>query len=172
MDVEDAIRTRRTHKAYGSEPVDRETLERALELAPLGAQPPPDEPVALPRARARRRSRALKDAAGPEAAGKLDRAPTLVAVSVAQSGDDPVGDEEDLLRRRRAPPTSCCSARTRAGSPATGARPRSCARRPGAPRWASPTASTRSACCTSARARQDQPVPERAPVADVVSWLD
>ena len=33
MDVEDAIRTRRTHKAYGSEPVDRETLERLFDLA-------------------------------------------------------------------------------------------------------------------------------------------
>ncbi len=39
---------------------------------------------------------ALKEAAGPENAGKLDRAPTLVAVSVVQSGD-PVQDEEDLL---------------------------------------------------------------------------
>ena len=37
----------------------------------------------------------LKQAAGPEAAAKLDRAPTLVVVSVAQCGD-PVQDEEDL----------------------------------------------------------------------------
>ena len=38
----------------------------------------------------------LKAAAGPEAAPKLDRAPTLVVVSSKVSGD-PVCDEEDLL---------------------------------------------------------------------------
>ena len=32
MDVEEAIRTRRTHKAYGSEPVDRTVLTELLEL--------------------------------------------------------------------------------------------------------------------------------------------
>jgi len=37
----------------------------------------------------------LKEAAGPEAAAKLDRAPTLVVVSSAETGD-PVQDEEDL----------------------------------------------------------------------------
>ena len=33
VDVDDAIRTRRTHKAYGSEPVPRETLDELFELA-------------------------------------------------------------------------------------------------------------------------------------------
>ena len=51
-----AIRTRRTHKVYGAEPVDRATLDELLELATLGAEPPPHEPVALPRARPARRS--------------------------------------------------------------------------------------------------------------------
>jgi nitroreductase len=37
----------------------------------------------------------IKEAAGPEAAGKLDRAPTLVAASVVQNGD-PIQDEEDV----------------------------------------------------------------------------
>ena len=37
----------------------------------------------------------LKEAAGPEGAAKLDRAPTLIVVSCALSGD-PVQDEEDL----------------------------------------------------------------------------
>ena len=50
--------------------------------------------MALPRASARSRSRALKEAAGEEAAAKLDRAPTLVVVSAAETGD-PVQDEED-----------------------------------------------------------------------------
>ena len=33
MDVDDAIRTRRTHKQYGSEPVDERTLRELIELA-------------------------------------------------------------------------------------------------------------------------------------------
>ena len=33
MDVEEAIRTRRTHKVYGREPVPRETLDELFELA-------------------------------------------------------------------------------------------------------------------------------------------
>ena len=33
MELEDAIRGRRTHKAYRAEPVDRATLEELLELA-------------------------------------------------------------------------------------------------------------------------------------------
>jgi nitroreductase len=33
VELEDAIRTRRTHKAYGAEPVPRELLEELLELA-------------------------------------------------------------------------------------------------------------------------------------------
>ena len=33
MELETAIRTRRTHKAYGPDPVDRATLEALFELA-------------------------------------------------------------------------------------------------------------------------------------------
>ena len=96
MDLEDAIRGRRTHKAYGAEPVDRATLEELFELARWAPNHHLTNPwrfrVLGPRALQR-----LKDAAGPEAAGKLDRAPTLIAVSVAQPGEDPIRDEEDLL---------------------------------------------------------------------------
>jgi nitroreductase len=95
MDVEDAIRTRRTHKAYSPEPLDRETLDELFELASWAPNHNLTNPwrfrVIGPDALAR-----LKEAAGPEAAPKLDRAPTLVVVSSAQSGD-PVQDEEDLL---------------------------------------------------------------------------
>ena len=94
MELEQAIRTRRTHKAYGSEPVDRALLDELLDLARWAPNHHLTNPwrfrVLGPLALER-----LKEAAGPEAAGKLDRAPTLVAVSVVQTGD-PVGDEEDL----------------------------------------------------------------------------
>jgi nitroreductase len=95
MDVEQAIRTRRTHKAYAAEPVDRQTLEELFDLARWAPNHNLTNPwrfrVLGPEALAR-----LKAAAGPEAASKLDRAPTLVAVSVVQCGTDPVQDEEDL----------------------------------------------------------------------------
>jgi nitroreductase len=94
VQVEDAIRSRRTHKAYAPEPVDRATLEELLELARWAPNHNLTNPwrfrVVGPQALDR-----LKQAAGPEAAAKLDRAPTLIAVSVVQSGD-PVQDEEDL----------------------------------------------------------------------------
>jgi nitroreductase len=94
LEVAEAIRTRRTHKAYGPEPVPRETLEELFELARWAPNHNLTNPwrfrVVGPRALA-----ALKEAAGPEAASKLDRAPTLVVTSVAQTGD-PVQDEEDL----------------------------------------------------------------------------
>ncbi len=93
MDVDDAIRTRRTHKAYGSEPVPRETLEELFELARWAPNHNLTNPwrfrVLGPESLAR-----LTEAADEEAAAKLDRAPTLVVASVAQSGD-PVQDEED-----------------------------------------------------------------------------
>jgi nitroreductase len=94
MDVETAIRTRRTHKAYSPEPVDRETLDELLDLARWAPNHNLTNPwrfrVLGPRALER-----LKRAAGPEAAAKLDRAPTLVVCSCLLSGDE-VQDEEDL----------------------------------------------------------------------------
>jgi nitroreductase len=94
MDVEEAIRTRRTHKAYRPEPVERGTLEEILDLARWAPNHNLTNPwrfrVIGPEALER-----LKEAAGPDSASKLDRAPTLVAVSSALTGD-PVQDEEDL----------------------------------------------------------------------------
>jgi nitroreductase len=94
MDVEEAIRGRRTHKAYRPEPVDREVLEEILDLARWAPNHNLTNPwrfrVVGPGALER-----LKEAAGPEAASKLDRAPTLVVCSCALTGDS-VQDEEDL----------------------------------------------------------------------------
>ena len=94
MEVEEAIRTRRTHKVYGPEPVPRETLEELFELARWAPNHHLTNPwrfrVLGPGALA-----ALKEAAGPEAARKLERAPTLIAASVVQAGDA-VADDEDF----------------------------------------------------------------------------
>jgi len=95
VELEEAIRTRRTHKAFGSEPVPAETIAELVELARWAPNHHLTNPwrfrVLGPESRA-----ALKEAAGPEAAAKLDRAPTLLAVSSVRSPEDPAQDEEDL----------------------------------------------------------------------------
>jgi len=95
MDVETAIRTRRTHKAFAPEPLGRAELEELLELARWAPNHHLTAPwrfrVVGPAALER-----LKRAAGEEGAAKLDRAPTLIVVSAMLAGEDPVQDEEDL----------------------------------------------------------------------------
>ncbi len=94
MDVEEAIRSRRTHKAFAPDPVPRELLDELLDLARWAPNHHLTNPwrfrVLGPDSLAQ-----LKQAAGPEAASKLDRAPTLVAATSVRS-EDPVQDEEDL----------------------------------------------------------------------------
>ncbi|MEA2253255.1 MAG: hypothetical protein QOG70_3497 [Solirubrobacteraceae bacterium] len=169
MELEDAIRGRRTHKAYGSEPVDRDTLGEILDLARWA----PNHHLTNPwrfRVLGPEALRRLKEAAGPEAAGKLDRAPTLVAVSVVQSGDA-VADEEDL-----------CAAACAAYIVLLAAHGRGLAGY-----WRTPavlrTPEGRAALDVGddervigllhlGPARQEQRPPERAPSRDVVSFLD
>jgi nitroreductase len=95
VDAETAIRTRRTHKAYGPEPVPRAVLDELLELARWAPNHELTNPwrfrVVGPETLER-----LKQAAGPESAAKLDRAPTLVVASYQESPDDQVRNEEDL----------------------------------------------------------------------------
>lgn len=94
MDVETAIRTRRTHKAFAPEPLPREQIDELVELASWA----PNHNLTVPwrfRVIGPQTLRRLKEVAGPEGAAKLDRAPTLVVVSCLLSGD-PVADEEDL----------------------------------------------------------------------------
>jgi nitroreductase len=94
MDVEQAIRSRRTHKAFAADPLPRELIDELLELARWV----PNHNLTNPwrfRVLGPQALEALKRAAGPEAATKLDRAPTLIATTAKRS-EDPVQDEEDL----------------------------------------------------------------------------
>ena len=169
MDLEEAIRTRRTTKAFGTEPVDRRTLEELLDLARWAPNHHLTNPwrfrVLGPGALAR-----LKAAAGEEAAAKLDRAPTLVAVS-ALLGGDPVADEEDVLA------AGCAAYIVLLAAHGRGL----------ASYWRTPavlrTLEGRAALGMAddehfigllhlGAPRQEQRVPERAPARDVVSWLD
>ena len=98
MDVDAAVRSRRTHKAYRPEPVDAEMLDELLDLARWAPNHHLTNPwrfrVIGPKAL--ERLKAVADAAKPGSARKLDRAPTLVVVSARQTGD-PVQDREDFL---------------------------------------------------------------------------
>jgi len=96
--IDELIRTRRTHKAFGPDPVPNETLLELFELARWAPNHHLTDPwrfrVLGPRAK-----QTLKDAAEaakPGSGGKLDRAPTLIAASVKQTGDA-AQDEEDVL---------------------------------------------------------------------------
>ena len=94
VDVETAIRTRRTHKAFGPEPLDHDQIRELLELARWA----PNHNLTAPwrfRVVGPETLEQLKEAAGPEGAAKLDRAPTLIVVSCAL-GLDPIQNEEDL----------------------------------------------------------------------------
>jgi nitroreductase len=169
MELEAAIRTRRTHKAYRPEPVPRELLDELFELARWAPNHHLTNPwrfrVVGPQALER-----LKLAAGPETAPKLDRAPTLVVCTAAQ-GDDPLAAEEDLLA------TGCAAYIVLLAAHARGL----------VGYWRTPgvlrEAAGREAVGVPAEERfvgllylgypvQEQRPPERAPLRDTVSYLD
>jgi nitroreductase len=170
MDLETAIRTRRTHKAYGPEPVDREVLTELLDLGRWAPNHHVTNPwrfrVLGPMALA-----ALKEAVGPESAGKLDRAPTLVAVSYVQSPDDPGVDEEDLLA------TGCAAYAILLAAHARGLagywRTIGALNAPaGRAAIDLPDGERCIGLLHFGTPRQEQRVPERAPLGDVVRFLE
>jgi nitroreductase len=170
VELDELIRTRRTHKAYDPTPVDRETLEELFELARWA----PNHHLTNPwrfRVLGPRALEALKEAAGPEAAAKLDRAPTLVAASVVQEGQDPDADEEDFAAAACATFILLLAAHDRGLGGY----------------WRTPevlrTPEGRAACGVPedermlglvhlGRAKGSKPAPERAPVEQFRSYLD
>lgn len=93
MDVEAAIRARRTHKQYGAEPVDETVLRELLDLARWAPNHKLTSPWRFrllgPETRAR-----IEELAGEKEAVKLRRAPTLVLATAVLS-DDPLLAQED-----------------------------------------------------------------------------
>jgi nitroreductase len=98
MEVEKAIRTRRTHKAYSPAALEPGVIEELVELARWA----PNHNLTNPwrfrviGERTRALLMALAEAQEPGSAVKLRRAPTLIAVSARTSGEA-VRDREDLL---------------------------------------------------------------------------
>jgi nitroreductase len=169
VELEQAIRTRRTHKAFASEPVPHELLDELLELARWVPNHHLTNPwrfrVLGPESLAK-----LKQAAGPEAASKLDRAPTLVAVTAKTTPGDEIQTEEDL-----------CAAACAAYVVLLAAHGRGLAgywRTPGVLRTPEGRAALQIpddewfvALIHLGWGRQDKEAPERAPHADVVAYL-
>ena len=94
MDVDSAIRGRRTSKQFGSEPVDAATLRELLDLALHAPNHRLTQPWRFRVLGTETRLR-LDEHCGEKEAMKLRRAPTLVLATAALSGD-PHTDEEDL----------------------------------------------------------------------------
>jgi nitroreductase len=173
METGEAIRTRRTHKAFTSDPLDQQTLTELLELATWAPNHNLTNPwrfrVLGPSALARLKEAA--EALDPGSGVKLDRAPTLVAVSYMRTPGDQVADEEDL-----------CSTAVAAYLVLLGAHDRGLAgywRTPAVLRAPSGRAALRIGdderplgLLYLGAPRQAQRVPERAPLETVVDWLD
>ena len=94
MDVEAAIRSRRTHKQFGREPVGEATVRELLDLARFAPNHKLTQPWRFRLLGPETRQR-LNEAVGTTEAMKLGRAPTLILATAVLSGE-PVTDEEDL----------------------------------------------------------------------------
>ena len=168
MDVEEAIRTRRTHKAYAAEPVSRGQLDELFELACWAPNHNLTNPwrfrVVGPQA-----LEALKQAAGAEAATKLDRAPTLVVASQVRS-DDPVQDEEDLCAAAAAVYIVLLAAHAR-GLAGYWRTPAVLRTREGRAAAGVPDGERVLGLIHLGRPRQEREPPARAPSADYVTYL-
>jgi nitroreductase len=169
MELEEAIRSRRTHKAFAPEPVAREILDELLELARWA----PNHHLTNPwrfRVLGPSSLNRLKEAAGPDAANKLDRAPTLVAASAMRSAD-PVQDLEDVCA------AACATYAVLLGAHARGL----------AGYWRTPAVLRTDAGCAAVgigpderfvalihlgSPRQVKDPPERAPASDVIAYLE
>ena len=168
LEVEEAIRTRRTHKAYRPQPVDRATLDELLELARWAPNHHLTNPwrfrVVGPESLAR-----LKAAAGEEAATKLERAPTLVVASVLQTGDE-LQDDEDALAGATAVYIVLLAAHARGlvgywRTPAVLRTPE------GRAAVGLPDGERFIALIHLGHPRQEKDAPERAPLGDYVTYL-
>jgi nitroreductase len=189
VEVENAIRTRRTIKAFEAEPVDRGTLEELLELARWAPNHHLTNPwrfrVVGPRALEALKGAAadLAKATAPEGAGlevledlgrvaaaKLDRAPTLVVVSAKHSAD-PVQDEEDAHAAGVAAYIVLLAAHAR-GLAGYWRTPAVLRTEGGARAVALPAEERFVGMLYLGRARQGADAPERAPVEDYATFLD
>jgi nitroreductase len=173
MDLELAVRSRRTHKAFGSEPIDRATLEELFELARWAPNHHLTNPwrfhVLGPQARAALEQ--ASEAAKPGSASKLRRAPTLVVLATVRDSDDPSQDRDDLLATAMAGYLVLLGGHARGLASYWRTLP-VLATPAGRAAVSLPEDQEPVGLLHLGQPRQEQIVPERAPVEDVVRYLD
>ncbi len=96
--IDELIRTRRTHKAFGPDPVPHDVLLELFELARWAPNHHVTDPwrFRVLGANAKTQLKAAAEDYKPGSGGKLDRAPTLIVASAKQTGDADQ-DHEDVL---------------------------------------------------------------------------
>ena len=166
------VRQRRTHKVYAAEPVAPDVLRELLDLARWAPNHHLTNPwrfrVLGPRALDGLKAAAEADK--PGSAVKLDRAPTLVAVTAVQTGDE-AQDREDLLATGVAAYIVLLAAHARGLVGywrSVGAMDAPDGRRA----LGLGDDETPVGLLYLGRPRQEQPAPERAPLADVATFLE
>jgi nitroreductase len=168
VDVEQAIRARRTHKQYGPKPVDDVTVRELVDLA----RSAPNHKVTNPwrfRVLGPETRRRIEELAGEKEAVKLRRAPTLL-LATALPSDDPVLAHEDVLA------TACAVYAILLGATARGLasywRTPACFREPGIREVAGLAPGEQVVALVHLGPPVSEPPPkERAPVEDVLSVL-
>ena len=162
-----AIRSRRTHKAFGPDPVARDVLEELFELARWAPNHNLTDPWRFRVwGRDTRAAEGLAEELSPgSAASSIARRRSSSRRSCARATRP---SRPTTCSRARSPPTWCCSPRTGADWPGTGAACRCWTRPRGREVLALDAAERPIGLLHLGRPRQEQRVPERAPVADFV----
>jgi nitroreductase len=167
--IDHIIRTRRTHKSFGPDPVPNDVIEELVALArwaPNHHRTNPWRfrvlgPLTLER---------LKEAAGPSEAPKLDRAPTMIAVSAVLTGDL-VQAEEDICATAAAIYALLLAAHAR-GLAGYWRTPAVLRTRAGRAALGTPDAERLLGLVHLGTPRSEPPPPERMPVGDILEYLD
>ena len=169
MDVfADLIRSRRTHKSFGPEPIPPQVIDELLELARWAPNHRRTGPwrfrVLGPETFTR-----LQDAAGPGEAPKLERARTLVLASCVLTGDLEQ-DEEDICATACAIYTVLLGAHAR-GLASYWRTPRVLRTKAGRDAVGLPDGERFLGLIHLGTARGEPPAPERAPLDSYRSYL-
>ena len=162
------IRSRRTHKSFGPEPVPPEVIDELLELARWAPNHRRTNPWRF-RVLGPATLASLQDAAGPGEAPKLERARTLVLASCVLTGDLEQ-DEEDICATACAVYTVLLAAHAR-GLAAYWRTPRVLRTNAGREAVGLPDGERFVGLIHLGTPRGEPPVPERAPLDSYRSYL-
>lgn len=170
--IDEAIRGRRTHKVFQQEPLDRETISEILDLARWA----PNHKLTNPwRFRvigkeAKARLKQVAEADKPGSGSKLERTPTLIVATAMLEGDE-AQRREDLLAVAAACYIVLLAAHARGLASYWRTVP-VIDSEDGRAALSIPMNETSVGLLHLGYWRQDQRVPERAPLESVVSFLD